>query len=494
MRKWAASFVLLFQACGGGGGIPLAWVTGSDLGYFAIGNPLNVRIEISGGSAPYNWDLLSGFPADQLNWCNGNTGTVCEITGTPTAPGEWTFRVRITDAEGRSVEGSFTIRFIPADEMPSLSIAGGNPEGEADSPFSLTLEVTGGLPPFSYDIASGRLPAGLRLCQGNPTQRNDRQCVIDGTPTEWSPQPFQVTVRVRDSHDPPIERTLDLQITIHPAGGPLALAGSPEAHAIELKPYDSQIQIQGGKPPFTWEIVQGALPSGLTFCTSETGNTCAIAGTPGQEVVVPPPYARDFSYRVRVRDSNNPPQEETWDFTLTVHHAAPAGFHIWYQEAGTESTYSLSPDAPGTNACWGFLTHPDDPQQKVGIYGVAGQGEDLKVSYLILGIPPQPGVHWPEDYFIVSVRVPELQQAQAMRDFQDLYIADFQQALGLLTLKFKGSRTANDQSWSLHVRTRQTPFDPNDVGTPLQDWLNGYQEITLFRNPTLCPDVPFIGA
>lgn len=64
------------------------------------------------------------------------------------------------------------------------------PDGVQGSPYSQTLVATGGLPPYTWSVASGALPAGLSL--------NAATGVISGTPTAKGTSAFTVLVTDAD--------------------------------------------------------------------------------------------------------------------------------------------------------------------------------------------------------------------------------------------------------------------------------------------------------
>ncbi len=69
----------------------------------------------------------------------------------------------------------------------------------------------------------------------------------------------------------------------------------PTGNASVGVPYSSSLQVSGGVPPFTFGVISGALPAGLTLDPL----TGAITGTP------PVDYSANFT--VQVRDSGSPP-------------------------------------------------------------------------------------------------------------------------------------------------------------------------------------------
>jgi hypothetical protein len=45
-------------------------------------------------------------------------------------------------------------------------------------------------------------------------------------------------------------------------------------------PYNSFVNAAGAPPPFTWSVISGSLPAGLTFLTTSTSSSAEITGTP----------------------------------------------------------------------------------------------------------------------------------------------------------------------------------------------------------------------
>jgi hypothetical protein len=125
------------------------------------------------------------------------------ISGRPTTAGATTFVVRVKDSTGTS---STKPLFIIVTQPPpplviqTLSL----PETTAERPYSQTLQATGGVPPYTWSIASGNLGAGLNLSASG---------TISGAPV--SPGTSVFVVRVTDSAEQSATRTL--AITIKPA-------------------------------------------------------------------------------------------------------------------------------------------------------------------------------------------------------------------------------------------------------------------------------------
>src|ERR1700677_4516936 len=83
------------------------------------------------------------------------------------------------------------------------------PDGLYGSPYSSqTLTVTGGMPPFSFSISSGRLPAGMTLSPGG---------VLSGTPTVAGTYTFTVKAKNNFPGPGPHSGTKDYTLTVDPA-------------------------------------------------------------------------------------------------------------------------------------------------------------------------------------------------------------------------------------------------------------------------------------
>lgn len=82
------------------------------------------------------------------------------------------------------------------------------PGGTAGTPYSATLEASGGIWNYNWSLVSGSLPDGLSL-HGNG--------IIDGTPT--TPDTFNFTVQAVDSSYPPQSDSQALSITVSGAAG-----------------------------------------------------------------------------------------------------------------------------------------------------------------------------------------------------------------------------------------------------------------------------------
>src|SRR4029077_7629291 len=115
--------------------------------------------------------------------------------------------------------------------------------------YSATMAATGGVAPYTWSTTSGSLPAGLILSGSG---------VLSGTPTSSGTSTF--TVQVADSNAQNVTATLSL--TINPPA--LAITTRSLASGTQNGAYSATASATGGTPPYTWSVVSGSLPSGLT--------------------------------------------------------------------------------------------------------------------------------------------------------------------------------------------------------------------------------------
>ncbi len=138
----------------------------------------------------------------------------------------------------------------------------------AASPWTSTFK--------DWELVSGTLPTGMTFSAGG---------VISGTPTQSGTFPLQF--RVRDSANNSADRTLSLVV------GAVALltitTTSLPSGAIGTA-YSQTLARTGGTGPFTWSLVSGLLPDGLTLSSAGV-----ISGTPT--------FEQTAIFTVRVTDS-----------------------------------------------------------------------------------------------------------------------------------------------------------------------------------------------
>jgi hypothetical protein len=158
-----------------------------------------------------------------------------------------------------------TVSFAPPLAIAPTAL----PAAEVGLPYSSSLVPAGGIPPYTVTISFGALPRGLSLV-GND---------IVGTPTVAGKRTF--TIKVRDQLGGSIGRRYTL--TVHK---PPAITGAALKAGTMGRGYAAAVTTAGGRKPFTWSVLAGELPVGLTLNNS----TGQITGTPSVQGVFAPTF------------------------------------------------------------------------------------------------------------------------------------------------------------------------------------------------------------
>ena len=182
----------------------------------------------------------------------------------------------------------------PADLVVTTSSL---PNGTTGQSYSVLLGASGGLTPYVWSIVSGALPGGLSLNGGTGG--------IAGTPSTAGTSSF--TVQVTDGQAPADTATRALQITVLTVSyDPLVITTTSLPNARRNKSYSRTLAATGGLAPYTWSVVGGNLPPGLTLNAS-TGVVSGKATT-----------IATYNFTVQARDSQGTPVTDTQSLTITV--------------------------------------------------------------------------------------------------------------------------------------------------------------------------------
>jgi len=170
------------------------------------------------------------------------------------------------------------------------------PAGTLGVAYSQPLAATGGTAPLSWSLSAGTLPAGLSLSSAG---------VISGTPTTAGTANF--TVKVTDASSPAQSATKALSLTV---GGsvvsPLKITTkSPLPAARVGVAYSKSLVAKGGTPPYSWSVLSGTLPAGLSLSSAGV-----ISGSPTN--------AGTSNFTVKVTDTSNPAQTAKRALSLVV--------------------------------------------------------------------------------------------------------------------------------------------------------------------------------
>ncbi len=268
---------------------PTLAITPPTLPAAAINASYSQALSTSGGTAPYSYVLNAGTLPSGMSLSAGGV-----LSGTPTTAGNFAFTVGVTDANAFTAAQAFTLTVA----SPTLTLSPpALPAGTAGSAYSQALSATGGTAPYSYSLATGALPAGMSLSAAG---------VLSGTPTQAGSFVFTATVTDSTAGVPgQASRSYTLSIaapTLTP-GQPTLPAGTAGAA------YNQTLSTSGGTAPYSYSVVSGALPTGLSLTTAGV-----LSGTPSA--------AGSFAFSIKVSDANG--FSATQAYTLTIASAVPA--------------------------------------------------------------------------------------------------------------------------------------------------------------------------
>jgi len=209
---------------------------------------LSGSLTASGGTPPYAF-TAAGLPAGVTLTANGAAATV---GGSSSTAGTFAATITVTDAASTSATAQLTIQIL------GLTTPAALPLGAATFQYGASFAAAGGTPPYVFS-ATG-LPAGFAI-SGNG--------VLSGIAA--SPVTFPFTVQVGDRAG--LSASGSYTVTIGQT--PVSVNTTSLPAAVVGTPYFRNLDARGGTSPYTWTLLNGFLPAGLTLLPSG-----AISGIP----------------------------------------------------------------------------------------------------------------------------------------------------------------------------------------------------------------------
>jgi hypothetical protein len=222
---------------------PLTLTTGA-LPDAAVGSPYAATLIAAGGNPPYAFTSAADSLPPGL-FLNAATG---QLSGTPAVAGDYQFSIRLDDSGGASLTRVFTLRVANGFAIAACPVS----VGAIGGAYSASVNATGGVPPFNWGISGGALPAGISLDAASG--------ILSGVPSQAGVAAY--TLSVMDHAG----RSAVLSCTLTITGSALAIRnGSNLDPAVIGVQYSVDLTVVGGTGPYTWSLLDGKLPDGITL-------------------------------------------------------------------------------------------------------------------------------------------------------------------------------------------------------------------------------------
>ncbi len=323
-----------------------------------LGVSYSQTLTASGGTAPYTFSVTTGtLPPGITLDSAGN------ITGNPTTTGSFGFTVQAIDSAMCTGTQNYTLLVNSGNCSPITITPSTIPSGSLGVAYNQTLGATGGVAPYSFSLISGTtLPPGLTLSSNG---------TISGTPTVNGTFLFYVqvsdTIGCLDSRAYAIV-ILCPTIAISPATLPPVAIGTA---------YRQTLTASGGVSPYSFSILSGSLPSGITLNSSG-----AFSGSPTT--------AGLFSFTVQVVDNVMCTSTKTYTLTVTTSCSnvvlSPSTLPSGVVGAGYSQAVTLAGGSPSIDV--GVLSGSLPPGLRVVVMGTR-----IRTGITLVGTPTAPGIY-----------------------------------------------------------------------------------------------------
>jgi Putative Ig domain/Polysaccharide lyase 14 len=191
-------------------------ITTTSLSGATVGSSYYASLAASGGATPYTWSMPSGsLPSGMV--LSATTG---QLSGTPTATGNFTFAAQVNDADGQTANKQFS---LSVQANPPAIMTSNMPSGTANISYAASLAASGGAAPYSWTLQGGSLPPGVAM--------NGSTGAIAGTPT--SAGTYSFTAQVSDSLGQSSNRALSVAVSSPITGAPPIFSQDFESCSIQ---------------------------------------------------------------------------------------------------------------------------------------------------------------------------------------------------------------------------------------------------------------------
>ena len=241
-------------------------------------------VTTSGGMPPLVFKVTGGALPDGLS-LDATTGNITGRIAPALANQSYAVSITVSDNAGASSSASFAGSISPGLAILSLATSTIG-DFVAGISYSYPLVVLGGTAPYKFTLTSGTLPSGVTL--------NSSTGLISGLPAAFTAnQAIAIVVSVSDSTSQTASKTFINLVRSSTASSFAIITPSIPTPASGVN-YGASIGLTGGTAPFSFAIVSGSLPAGLSINASSglISGTVALAA-----------QGASFLFTVRVTDA-----------------------------------------------------------------------------------------------------------------------------------------------------------------------------------------------
>ncbi len=227
----------------------------------------------AGGQAPYVYSLTSGTLPTGLGF-NTTTGEISGTVADAEAGLTKTFTITTTDTNGATTNRAYSLATASFAITLSTGSLAAATEGQAYSNGGQNLTASGGTTPYTYEY-SGNLPSGIGLTSAGVffgTPAYGQGALAGGTN-------YTIQIRVRDAQNRVSQansKTINVGVSL-----PVVGSDTPNVGVLGTA-YSYTLSSTGGRPTYTYSLVSGSLPTGLSLSTAGV-----ISGTPTAATACP---------------------------------------------------------------------------------------------------------------------------------------------------------------------------------------------------------------
>ena len=267
----------------------------------SILSPRGTQIIGQGQTVSIQVSVLNDSGAGGVTFAPVAFGTVAPtgpLTATYTAPNpvttETVVKIVITAVDFQNQSTTLTITVEPPPTITTTSL----PTAPLNGAYNASVTATGGVPPLSWSITAGALPAGLSL--GKSTTNTVQ---ITGKATAGGSSTFTVTVTDATGASSSQQLTIVVSSLAITTTSPLPPGTVNTAYG------PVQFAASGGTGNITWTVANGStLPANLSLTSAGV-----LSGTPTS--------GGTFTFGITATDSAVPPAVVTSTFTLVISQA-----------------------------------------------------------------------------------------------------------------------------------------------------------------------------